>query len=135
MDLVLVDTSVWINFFKGKETPSSLYLKRNLSNLLIATSPVIIQEVLQAIAIDKDFERVKNYFSNFINLPANNPYVIAVQSAEMYRKLRKRGITIRKPNDCLIVSYAMNNDIALLHDDQDFFNIATHTDLKLVAFS
>jgi predicted nucleic acid-binding protein len=135
MDLILIDTSVWINFFKGTETTSSLYLKRNLSNILIATCPVIVQEVLQGIANDKDFEQVKTNFSNFINLSANNPYTMAIQSANLYRKLRKKGVTIRKPNDCLITSYAINNSIPLLHDDQDFFNIAKHTDLKILTFS
>ena len=135
MQLILVDTSVWINFLKGRETPASLYLRQNLGNILIATCPVIIQEVLQGIVNDKDFDRIKNYFSDLICLSANHTYAMAIEAAEIYRKLRKKGITIRKPNDCMITCYALNNDISLLHDDIDFLQITRHTGLKTVLFS
>jgi predicted nucleic acid-binding protein len=135
MDLVLVDTSVWVNFFKGRETPASSYLRRNLANILIATCPVITQEVLQGIPDDKEFGRMKAFFSTFINLPATNAYLLAVQAANIYRDLRKKGVTVRKPNDCLITAYALNNSVLLLHDDQDFANIARHTALNQVTLS
>jgi predicted nucleic acid-binding protein len=132
MQLVLVDTSVWVNFFKGQKTPASLYLRQNLGNILIATCPVIIQEILQGIINDKDFERIKNYFSDLVCLPANHGYDLSIQSAQIYRALRKKGITIRKPNDCLIACYALNNDIPLLHDDMDFLQISRHNYLKTI---
>jgi predicted nucleic acid-binding protein len=135
MQLILVDTSVWINFFKGRETPASLYLRQNLGNILIATCPVILQEVLQGIVNDKDFERITNYFSDLICLPVNNTYAMAIQSAEIYRKLRKKGIIIRKPNDCMIAFYALNNNISILHDDTDFLQITNHTNLKTILVS
>jgi len=134
VDIVLVDTSVWINFFKGKETDASLYLKNNLSNLIIATCPVIVQEVLQGIANDKEFNLIADYFNNFIQL-VEDQYELAHSAAKLYRDLRKRGVSIRKPNDCLIAAYAMKNDLILLNDDKDFREIARHASLKTINFN
>ena len=131
MDIVLVDTSVWINFFKGHETPSSLYLKNNLSNIVIATCPVIIQEVLQGIVSDKDFRYFNSYFDTLTKL-IENSYELAYEAAKLYRELRKKGTTVRKPNDCLIAVYAIRNNISLLQDDRDFQLIAQHSKLKIV---
>jgi predicted nucleic acid-binding protein len=131
MDLILVDTSVWVNFFKGIPTDASLYLKLRHSSTLIATCPTIIQEILQRVVSDKDEKKVSSYFNNVTQL-IEEPYQIAVQAAELYRFLRKQGVTIRKPNDCLIAMYAIKNNIPILHDDKDFDFIAAHTALKIV---
>ena len=130
MDIVLIDTSVWINFFKAKETQSSLFLKHNLNNMILATCPVIVQEVLQGIVSDADEKTVKLYFNNLTKL-REEPYTLAEEAAELYRFLRKQGITIRKPNDCLIAIFAIKNNIPLLQDDRDFEMIAKHSSLKL----
>lgn len=131
MDPVLVDTSVWINFFKARETKASLFLKNNLSNVIIATCPVILQEVLQGIVSDKDFTKINSHFNSLLRLVGNN-YQLAHDAAVLYRELRKKGITVRKPNDCLIAVYAMHYNITLLEDDKDFQLIAQHSKLKLV---
>ena len=72
MDIVLVDTSVWINFFKENETTSSLFLKNNLSNIIIATCPVIVQEVLQGIVTDKDSRHINSYLNTLTRLIENS---------------------------------------------------------------
>jgi len=131
MDIVLVDTSVWINFFKGHETHSSLYLKNNLSNIVIATCPVIVQEVLQGMISDKDFRYFSSYFDTLTKLIENN-YELAYEAAKLYRELREKGITVRKPNDCSIAVYAIRNNISLLQDDRDFKLIAQHSKLQLI---
>src|ERR1700759_1495609 len=105
MDTVLVDTSVWVNFFKDIETEAMRYLSNNFTNIIIATCPTIVQEILQGVTSDADEQIVKLYFDNLTRL-IENPYTLAIQAAELYRKLRKKGITIRKPNDCLIAIYA-----------------------------
>ena len=128
MDIVLVDTSVWINFFKGQETASSLFLKNNLANIIIATCPVIIQEVLQGVLHDKEFKKVGSYFNTLTRL-TGNPYEVAYDAAALYREIRKKGFTIRKPNDCLIATYALKNNVRLLHDDKDFHFIAMNSGL------
>ena len=131
MQVVLVDTSVWINVFKGIETPASLFLKNNNQNIIVATCPSIVQETLQGVVSAAQFTEINNYFFQTINLRAHS-YHYAREAAVLYRKLRKRGVTIRKPNDCLIAIYAIRNDVAILHDDRDFTNIAAFSDLKTV---
>jgi len=131
MDIILVDTSVWINFFRAHETKATLFLKQNLNSIIIAICPVILQEVLQGIVSDKEFDKVSSYLNTLSPLLGNN-YELAHNSAKLYRLLRKKGVTIRKPNDCLIASYAMYYDIALLQDDRDFQSIAQHSSLKLI---
>ncbi len=131
MDIFLVDISVWINFFKARKTEASSFLKNNLNNIIIATCPVIVQEVLQGIVSDSDKEMVTLSLNNLTKL-IEEPYSIAIESANLYRDLRKKGITIRKPNDCLIAMFAIKNDIMLLGDDRDFEMIAKHTPLKTI---
>jgi predicted nucleic acid-binding protein len=131
VETILIDTSVWINVFKGIETNASLFLKHNSEKFKIATCPIIIQEVLQGITDDKSFDAIKNYFSGLVLLSAN-AHENALESARLYRILRKKGITIRKPNDCLIAIYAIKNELQLLHDDKDFTNIAAFSNLKSV---
>jgi predicted nucleic acid-binding protein len=128
MDIVLVDTSVWINFFKANETGSSSFLKNNVSNIIVATCPVIVQEVLQGILSDKEFKVVSSYFNTLTKF-SDNPYELALDAARLYRDIRKAGFTIRKPNDCLIASYAIKHNVKLLHDDKDFYYIAMNTNL------
>ena len=130
---VLVDTSVWINFFRGNETKASIYLKNNLASVILATCPIIVQEVLQGISDDKVFHQIQEHFNQFIHLPCSNEYELAVQATNLYRDLRKKGITIRKTNDCTIACYALNNNIPILHDDKDFQSIIENTLLKTVA--
>ncbi|HZY38015.1 MAG TPA: PIN domain-containing protein [Mucilaginibacter sp.] len=130
MDIVLVDTSVWINFFKAKDTASSLFLKNNLANIVIATCPVIIQEVLQGVLSDKEYKIVESRL-NSLKKFVDDPYLLALDAAKLYREVRKSGFTIRKPNDCLIASYAIKNRVKLLHDDKDFHYIANNSNLMV----
>jgi predicted nucleic acid-binding protein len=130
MDIVLVDTSVWINFFKGRETAASLYLYNNLSNIIVATCPVITQEVLQGIVSNTEFKMATLNFEALLKL-VEDPYAAAVEAATLYRALRGQGITVRKPNDCLIAIYAIRNQVKLLHDDKDFEYIARHSKLLI----
>jgi len=131
MDAVLVDTSVWINFFKGNETPVSLYLKAIIPTTLLATCPVVVQEVLQGAKTEHDFKRIKVFFENMIQLRGDQ-YELSIEAATLYRKLRNAGITIRKPNDCLIAAYAISNKLHILHEDKDFDFIASRSNLKTI---
>ena len=130
MEAILVDTSVWINVFKGVATKASVFLRDNI-DISVVTCPVIVQEVLQGIVSDKDFNTVSAHFNNLGRVPAYG-YFYALEAANLYRILRKKGITIRKPNDCLIAVYAIKNDVVLLHEDKDFDHIAAFSGLKTV---
>ena len=120
MQPLLIDTSVWIDFFNGKETTpvqTLTYYLKNDGPLFVC--PTIIQEVLQGINSDKHYALVKDYLLN-LNVLNNDALQAAIGAAELYRKLRKNGITIRKSNDCLIAYFAYLNGLNVLHQDRDF---------------
>ncbi|AYQ32997.1 PIN domain-containing protein [Runella sp. SP2] len=126
----LYDTSAWIDFRKNVASALTNQLDEDLLDNLVCICPVIIQEVLQGIREDADFEALKEDFKalKILQLEATE---VAVAAAQLYRQLRKKGVTIRKPNDCLIAAYALHFDVELCHNDVDFDQIAAHTDLKI----
>jgi len=129
--MILVDTTVWIDFFKGAEEPHVGVLEHRIhgrDDLCICG--LILTEVLQGLRSDRQYREVKRDLDNLIYLPMQRN--IFINSAAIYRSLRKRGITVRKPIDCMIASVAIANDIPLLHNDRDFDPIAKHCGLRVV---
>ena len=127
--MVLVDSSVWIDFFKNKKTKEVKLLEQAIQNHeTICTCGIILTEVLQGIKVDKEFKFVKEKLKLTTTIPMFNDSFI--QAAEIYRGLRKKGITIRKANDCIIAAVALLADISLLHNDKDFSPIEEHFGLK-----
>lgn len=117
---ILVDTSVWINFFKGVESKEVALLTEYIENDgPVYLCPTIFQEVLQGISNEKEFTEVKDSLLAF-PIFNNDAIEMAISSANLYRSLRKRGITIRKSNDCLIAQYAILHSVKVLHQDRDF---------------
>jgi len=132
--MVLVDTTVWIDFFSGKSTSGVDELERLLNEGEdICTCGIILTEVLQGIREGEDYQRTLSRFDSFLYLPMNRQ--VFVRAAEIYRSLRHRGITIRKPVDCVIASVAIEHDIAFLHNDRDFDPIETHCGLRVLKIS
>jgi predicted nucleic acid-binding protein len=129
---LIFDTSIWIDFLRGKKNFGSdlltSYIENNDQVLLI---PVILQEVLQGIRDDKQYRHIRDIFSylSALQLP---PIQAAVGAADLYRSLRKKGLSIRKSNDCLIAYYAIEFSIPLVHLDNDFDLISLHSKLKTV---
>jgi predicted nucleic acid-binding protein len=127
---LIFDTSVWIDFLKDKSNPEAdlltSYIDQEDQVLLI---PTILQEVLQGIREDVQYRRIKEILSYFtvLQLP---PVQAAIGAAELYRGLRKKGVTIRKSNDCLIAFYAIEFSTTLAHKDSDFERISKHSKLK-----
>ena len=127
--MILVDTSVWIDFFGSsnaqhvKKLVSLIESKEN-----ICINGLILAEVLQGIRHDAQYEKVKNYFSSLVFLPMH--YEVYEKSASIYRFLRAKGITIRKPIDCMIASSAIVHEAVLLHNDKDFLPIAKYCHLN-----
>ncbi|WP_298361738.1 PIN domain-containing protein [Runella sp.] len=126
----LYDTSAWVDFRKNVASALTNQLDEDLQDNLVCVCPVIIQEVLQGIREDADFEALKEDFKalRILQLEATE---VAVAAARLYRALRKKGVTIRKPNDCLIAAYAIHFNVELCHNDVDFDHIAAYTDLKI----
>lgn len=128
--MVLVDTSVWIDFFAGRSRPhvtALVDLIRNENDLCLCG--VILAEVLQGIRSDADYTKTEESFGALIFLHMEG--ATFVRAAQTYRSLRKFGVTIRKPVDCMIASVAMEHDIHLLHNDRDFDHIARHSNLRV----
>jgi predicted nucleic acid-binding protein len=126
---ILFDTSVWIDFFTGKLTTESTLLTDYIeNNCPIFICPVIVQEVLQGVRNDKDYMLIKESFLALILLN-EDPLEAAIGAADIYRKLRKKGLTIRKSNDCLIAWFAIKNSLHVVHCDRDFDVILENIDL------
>lgn len=120
MQPIIADTSVWISFFNGIETPQVQTLTDYIKgDDPIFLCPTIIQEILQGINDDKQYEQVKDLLLAF-NIFNDDSLEIAISAANLYRSLRKKGITIRKSNDCLIAQYAIKHSMKILHQDRDF---------------
>jgi len=117
---IIADTSVWINFFKGVDSNEVQELIDYIENdLPVYLCPIIVQEVLQGINYDKQFKEVLSSLLAFSFLD-DDGLEMAISAANLYRSLRKKGITIRKSNDCLIAQYAIKHSLQVLHQDRDF---------------
>lgn len=129
---ILVDTSVWIDFFNNKDSAYSNLLASFIKNdEKIFICPVIYQEILQGIKDDKKYSDIKKIILNF-NILNNDIMFITNEAVNLYRNLRKNGVTIRKSVDCLIASYALVNNLNLFFIDKDFENIYKNTKMKII---
>lgn len=119
--MYLVDTSVWIDFFKASRTPAVSLLRTLLqSGSDVGLTPSILQEILQGTRDEQQFSRYQDYFQHqIIYLPAD-PLESAVAAARLYFVCRRRGIRVRSSNDCLIAQTSIEHGLVLLHDDEDF---------------
>ena len=129
--MILVDTTVWIDFFAGRPRPHVATLEQLLqTGEDICICGIVLAEVLQGIRSDSEYTKTKDYFESLVFLPMT--HATFLRSSQMYRALRKKGITIRTPLDCMIASVAIEHRVPLLHNDRDFDKIANHTNLEVV---
>jgi len=130
MGPMLVDTSVWINFFNGINNFQTKTVRECIENdHPFFICPLIIQEILQGIRSDSEYSNVKESLLK-IEILTIDPLESAIGAANLFRSLRKKGTTIKKSKDCLIAFYAIYFEINLLHNDKDFELIAKYSDLK-----
>ena len=127
--MILVDSSVWIDFFNGVITPESDYLDSILGKEIILVGDIILVEVLRGFRSEKDFNTASKLMDEF---PYRNMLgkEIALQSAKNYRYLRKNGISIRKTIDLVIATFCIENNIQLLYTDKDFNPLVKHLHLR-----
>jgi len=130
--MVLVDSSVWINYFNGSSTWQTEILDQMLLQIPLFTSDLILTEVLQGFRKDKEYNSAREVMS-ILACKQMGGYEIAIKSAENYRKLRKNGITVRKTIDVIIGTFCINNNIPLLHDDKDFEPMMKYLGLKSIS--
>ena len=117
--MVIVDSSVWIDYFNGNPTAESDFLDRILGVQDIAVGDLILTEVLQGFRSDKDFKTAKKIIEDFdvVEMLGRER---AISAASKYRSLRKTGTTVRKTNDVIIASYCIDEKVPLLFSDKDF---------------
>jgi predicted nucleic acid-binding protein len=124
---LIFDTSIWIHYLNGTPSPGKTLLERYMDvDAPIVLMPTIIQEILQGIRDDSQYERVKENLQAYIVLSID-PIQAAIGAAQLYRELRKKGITIRKANDCLIGYYAIHYNLTIIHNDSDFDLMGEHS--------
>ncbi len=129
--MVVVDTSVWVDFLRGDNSAQRQTLHRLIEQEEdISLVDIVLTEILQGIKEERDFHRVKGYLLEF---PIYRPKGIEtyLRAAQIYRDCRKKGKTVRKTVDCIIAAICLENDMAILHKDSDFDIIEACAGLKV----
>ena len=129
--MFVVDSSVWIDFFNGVPTPQTDRLDGALSEELLAVGDIMLAEVLQGFRSDRHHRLARDLMLslNVVNMLDTS---LALKSAENYRKLRRKGATVRKTTDCIIATWCIENQVPLLHCDKDFQPFHDHLGLEFV---
>lgn len=117
--MILVDTSVWIDYFNGVNHQQTEKLDGLLSTDVIVAGDLIVAELLQGFKSDKDFQIAQSLLANLEQVNLCNSE-LAVKAAQNYRFLRKQGITVRKTIDCIIATFCIEHEMPLLFSDRDF---------------
>ncbi len=127
--MIVVDSSVWVNYFNGAGTRETALLDSILGLEPVVIGDLILAEVLQGFRTDRDMRRARAALDALIFEPMVGRD-IALASASNYRALRAKGVTVRKTIDILIATFCMENKHALLHSDRDFDLIEEHLGLE-----
>ena len=129
--MIVVDSSVWIDYFNRHASPQVEKLKAFFSDeTALAITPLVLMEVLSGFRSQSEFEKALDFM---VELPIlQTGPSIHVNAARLYRNLRQKGITVNSHGDCLIAQACIENGAELLANDADFERIARHTKLKLV---
>ncbi len=127
--MIFVDSSVWIDYFNGNVTQETEKLDSILGSIPICIGDIVLTEVLQGFRNDRDFETAKELLSSLIIVNVLDTS-IALKSANNFRALRKKGVTVRKTVDVVIATFCIENDIPLLYSDKDFIPFHKHLSLR-----
>jgi predicted nucleic acid-binding protein len=127
--LILVDSSVWIDFFRDIPTPQVDALDRMMGSAKIAVGDLVLTEVLQGFTQDRDFRKALELLERFPIVELGGR-ASALKAAQNYRALRRLGVTVRRTIDTLIASYCISNGHQLLYSDRDFQPFVEHLGLK-----
>lgn len=129
--MIIVDTSVWIDYFNGKDTAHCDFLDNALKFQQVGIFDIILMEILQGFKNDKDYLSAKSALSKLPIFEISNKDN-AIIYVDYYRTLRKQGITIRKSNDVMIAGFCIRNELPLLFSDRDFLPFCERLGLKSV---
>jgi len=129
--VIVVDTTVWIDFLEARETSFDIHLKALIeAGTSVALTDIIYCEILQGIRLEVQFRRVRKILLSYPILQVQG-LVSFERAANIYRACRGKGLTIRKTADCLIAALCLEAGAELYHNDRDFEAIAQATSLKI----
>ena len=130
--MIVVDSSVWINYFNGTSTFQTNLFNTLLGNELIVVGDIILVEVLQGFRKEKDFKQARKLLETLIFHEMLGKD-LALKTIDNYRLLRKKGITVRKTIDVIIATFCITSDLPLLHSDKGFHPMEKHLSLKVLS--
>jgi predicted nucleic acid-binding protein len=132
--MILIDTSVWVDFLTGRDTPYANAVETLVENREdISICGIVLTEVLQGIRENKEYNKTKAVLSELVFLPMTQETFFL--AATIYRTCRSRGITIRNSTDCMIAAACIQHGVGLLHNDRDFDLIGSQFNLPIVEIS
>lgn len=129
--MILVDSSVWVDYFRGQTTPESEKLDELLESEPLALGDLILTEVLQGFGPDREFEAARKLLTELqvVELGGRD---MSIQAAKNFRKLRSVGVTIRKTIHTIIATHCIERNLHLLYSDRDFDPFVEHLGLRSV---
>ena len=127
--MILVDSSVWIDYFRGTDSVAADSLDQLLQTEPVAIGDLILAEVLQGFAVERDFAEARKLLTA-LKVVTLGGEALAIEAARNHRRLRALGFTVRKTIDTLIATWCIENDGALLHNDRDFDAFEKHLGLR-----
>jgi len=127
--MILVDSSVWVEYFNGQVTRETDFLDALLGTEPVAIGDLILAEVLQGFRSDADYEAAKELLASLTTYDLLGA-ALAIKTADNYRALRRRGITVRKTIDAIIATFCIERRTPLLYSDRDFDPFVRHLRLK-----
>jgi predicted nucleic acid-binding protein len=129
--VILVDSSVWIDFFRNRPSVQAEWLDRNLGIESLVVGDLILAEVLRGFRDDRGFNEARRMLARLSQVTLGGED-IAVEAARNYRKLRARGVTVRGTVDVIIATRCLSEGFRLLHSDRDFDAFEEHLGLQVV---
>jgi predicted nucleic acid-binding protein len=127
--VILVDSSVWIDYFRGTNSVAAESLDQLLQAEPVAIGDLILAEVLQGFTSERDFAEARKLLTA-LQVVTLGGEALAIEAARNHRRLRALGFTVRKTIDTLIATWCIENDAVLLHNDRDFDAFEKHLGLR-----
>jgi hypothetical protein len=132
--VILVDTSVLVDFFAGRQTTAVGHLDRLLStDAEYFVTPLVVQEILQGARDESQWRRLRSYLTSQLMVDVRDPVESYVDAARIYFDCRRKALTVRSSVDCLVAQVALDNKLVLLHSDRDFEAIAKVRPLRTLS--
>ena len=129
--MIIVDTTVWIDYLRGRDNPETNYLDREIGRIPLALTDLILCETLQGMPDERSFTRLLHEFRKFEVFDTGGRD-LAILAAKNFRVLRRRGRTVRKTIDCLIATFCLQRGHSLLHRDRDFDHFEEILNLNVI---